>query len=189
MTPYIYVIDEFFPEYEFELVQAYARQLEYRPEESPLDHVVYPNIGLPVPDVVKERIEQSMMWLLGFKPIERQSAFRLSPRGSEPPQWAHTDAEVSRYAFFCYINPGPSSTVLLEHRRTGMRMHPSNEAELQAWKEDHDNEEAWRIIGEVPGAPNRALVMRSDLMHAAMPRIGYGEDTSDARLILLSFFD
>jgi len=189
MTPYVYMIDEFFPEYEFELVQAYAHNLEYKPVESPFDRVVYPNIGLPVPEPVLERTTQVLTWLMGYKVIPKHNAFRLSPRGSNPPQWAHSDAEVSRYAFFCYINPGPSSTVLLEHRGTGMRTHPQNEVELQAWKDDHENEKAWRIYGEFPGAPNRALVMRSDLIHAALPRRGYGEDTYDSRLILLSFFD
>jgi hypothetical protein len=189
MTPYVYLIDEFFPPYEFELVQAYAHQLEYKPVEAPFDHVVYPNIGLPVPEVVIERIAQSMTWLMGYKVIPKHNAFRLSPRGSNPPQWAHSDGETARWAFFCYINPGPSATVLLEHRRTGMRTHPAGDEELQAWKDDHNNVDAWRVVGEFPGAPNRALVMRSDLMHGAIPREGYGEDRTDARLILLSFFD
>jgi len=189
MNPYVYMIDDFFPGYEFHLLQAYARELEYGPVESPHDHITYPNIGLPVPSSVMERIIHGMTWVLGYRVIEKQSAFRLSPRGTDPPQWAHTDAEICQYAFFCYINPGPSSTVLLEHRQTGMRTHPSTEAELQAWKEDHNDEMAWRVVGEFPGAPNRALVMRGDLMHAAIPRHGYGEDREDSRLILLSFFD
>jgi len=189
MIPFVYMIDEFFPDYEFELVQAYARNLTYGPVEAPFDHVTYPNISTAVPPVVLERLAHSMTWLLGYKVIPKYNAFRLSPRGSNPPQWAHSDAEVSRYAFFCYINPGPSATVLLEHRATGMRTHPKTAEELQAWQADYDNEDAWRAVGVFPGAPNRALVMQSDLIHAAEPRQGYGEDTTDARLILLSFFD
>jgi len=189
MTPFVYMVDDFFPPYEFELIRSYAHNLEYKDVEAPFDHVVYPNIGLPVPTVVLERIGQSMTWLLGYKVIPKYNAFRLSPRGSNPPQWAHTDAEGSQYAMFVYINPGPSKTVILEHKRTGMMFHPRDQDQLEAWKEDHNNEDAWRIVGEFPGAPNRALVMRSDLMHAAIPRAGYGETAEDGRLILLSFFD
>ena len=189
MIPHVYTIDEFFSPAEFMLLRDYAHILEYRPIESPLDHVTYPNIGLPVPPVIEERVVHAMSWVLGYRIVPKIMAFRLSPEGSNPPQWAHTDAEGSQYALFVYINPGPAATVLLEHRATGMRVHPANEIELEAWKRDYQDEEAWRVVGYHAGEPNRAILMRSNLMHAALPRRGYGRGPLDARLILLCFFD
>jgi len=189
MIPYVYTIDEFFPPREFEWLREYAYHLEYCDRVAPFDGVTYPNLGVPVPAVAEELIGVQLTWLLGHKVVPRHMAFRLSLRGSNPPQWAHSDAEVAAYGMFVFINPGPFATVLLEHRKTGMRTHPQNEDELQAWKEDHNNEDAWREIARFDAAPNRAFVLRSELMHAALPRKGYGEDVRDGRLILLCFFD
>ena len=79
MTPYVLMIDEFFPQYEFELMQAYAHTLEYGPVEAPFDHVVYPNIGLPVPWPALERIAREEMGLA--RPGEH--IFKLPPKTSD----------------------------------------------------------------------------------------------------------
>jgi len=189
MIPHVYTIDEFFPLYEFKWLTAYAHALEYGPVESPLDHVTYPNIGLPVPAVAEERIVTTLSWIMGYRVVPKVLAFRCSPKGSTPPQWAHTDAEGAQFAMFVFINDGPAATVLLEHRETGMRVHPCNQEELEAWQRDHEDESAWRIVEYYEASPNRALIMRANLMHAAIPREGYGDTVENSRLILLCFFD
>ena len=189
MTPHVYSIDEFFPPREFEWLRAYAYGLEYRDVVAPYDGVTYRNIGLPVPAVACDLMAVQLTWLLGYKVIPKYAAFRWSPRGSIPPQWAHSDLEVATYGMFVFINPGPFATVLLEHRASGMRIHPSSLDELEIWKRDHNSVDAWREVARFEAAPNRAIILRSELMHAALPREGYGETIEDGRLILLSFFD
>src|SRR5215472_10448387 len=127
MMPYVYMVDDFFPPQEFEWLESYAHGLKYGDVVAPFDGIKYPNIGLPVPDVAKQLIAVNLSWLLGEKVVPRYLAFRWSPRGSQPPQWAHSDLEVATYSMFVFINPGPFATVLLEHCETGMRVHPANE--------------------------------------------------------------
>jgi Family of unknown function (DUF6445) len=188
MTPYLYAVDEIFPPFEFDLLRAYAWRLEYKDQEGP-DGVVYPGIGLPVPESSRERLTHTLSWLLGYKVVLKICAFRLSVEGTVPPQWAHSDAQVSRYAAFVYMNEGPGGTVLLQHIETDMRVHPRNQAELDVWQRDHSTVEAWQVCAAVDCAPNRAVIMPSELIHAAMPPRGFGSSAHDGRLILWSFFD
>jgi len=189
MVPYVYTLDEFFPPREFEWLRAYAYGLEYGDVVAPFDGVTYKNIGLPVPVVAQQIIASQLSWLMGYRVDPKYLAFRCSLRGSTPPQWAHSDLEVARYGMFVFINEGPFATVLLEHRASGMRVHPCSEEELATWKRDYDNVDAWREVARVDAAPNRAVILRSELMHGALPREGYGETVEDGRLILLCFFD
>lgn len=189
MIPYFYAVDEFFPPNEFELLRAYAYQLNYGDVVAPFDGVIYPNIGLPVPPAAEEHLAHVLSWLMGYKVVPKFCAFRLSPEGSKPPQWAHSDAEVSRYSMFMYLNNGPGGTVLLEHIPSGMRTHPRDDKQLEIWKQDFDNESKWRIRAAVDCVANRAVVMRSELLHAALPREGFGGTVQNGRLILLCFFD
>lgn len=189
MIPYFLALDEFFPEYEFGLLRDYAYQLEYKDQVAPFDGVTYRNIGLPVPASAQERIAQSLSWILGYKAIPKHLAFRLSPKGSEPPQWAHSDAEVARFGLFVYMNDGPGGTALLEHRTAGMREHPRNDKELAIWKRDYDDQSKWVMRAFVDCAPNRAVILRANLMHAAVPKDGFGDTVENGRLILLCFFD
>jgi hypothetical protein len=189
MIPYFYAIDEFFSEGEFKFLRAYAYQLSYGDVVAPFDGVTYPNIGLPVPPIAEERLAQALSWLMGYKVVPKFVAFRLSLEGSKPPQWAHSDAQVARFSMFLYMNDGPGGTVLLEHVDTGMRVHPRNEEELSTWKRDYEDESKWRVRAAVDCAANRAVVMRSELLHAALPRGGFGTTVENGRLILICFFD
>jgi len=188
MTPYLYSVDDFFPEGEFRLLRSYCLRLEYEDKQGP-DGVVYQGIGTPVPNAAQEHLIHALSWLMGYRIALKICAFRLSVQGTKPPQWAHSDAEVSKYASFVYMNAGPGGTVLVRHRETGMTRHPRNQAELDAWERDHSNMDAWQIIAGVDCVPNRAVIMRSDLLHAAVPFFGFGEAPIDGRLILWSFFD
>jgi hypothetical protein len=189
MIPYFYAIDEFFPRGEFELIRDYAHLLEYGEVIAPFDGVTYRNIGLPVPASAEQQMAQTLSWLMGYKVVPKYCAFRLSVEGSEPPQWVHSDHEVARYGMFVYINEGPGGTVLLEHVENGMRTHPRDEGELELWQRDYENEMKWKIRAAIDCAANRAVVLRSELLHAAIPRGGFGATAKDGRLILLCFFD
>jgi len=189
MIPYFYAVDDFFPAGEFELIRDYAYRLEYGDVVAPFDGVTYPNIGLPVPPIAEERMAQTLSWLMGYRIIPKYTAFRLSVEGTKPPQWAHSDAEVARWSMFVYLNQGPGGTVLLEHLEDGMRTHPQDQEQLELWQRDFDDESKWRIRAAVDCAPNRAVIMRSELLHAALPRGGFGSTVTNGRLILLCFFD
>jgi len=188
MTPYLIAVDEVFPNNEFLLLRDYAWGMEYKDRTGP-DGVVYKNIGLPVPAVAQEMLVHTLSWLMGYRILLKICAFRLSLEGTEPPQWAHSDAEVSKWASFIYINESPGGTVLLKHVDEDFSEHPKNQAELDVWTRDCNNLNAWSIIGEVACKPNRGLVIPSNLLHAAMPPRGFGQSPKDGRLILWSFFD
>jgi hypothetical protein len=189
MIPYVYAVDDFFPPYEFDLLRDYALQLEYKDVEAPFDGVTYKNIGLPVPDGAIQRMAMQLTWIMGYRVDLKHTAFRLSLEGSLPPQWAHSDAEVAQYGFFLHLNPAQGGTALLEHIETGMRFHPHNSEQLEAWQRDHNLPPAWNQIAKIDAAPNRAVILRADVMHGALPIYGYGQTPADGRLILLSFFD
>ena len=189
MRPYIHSIDDFFSDFEFELIRSYARTLTYGPVVAPFDGQTYQNIGLPIPPIVEERLAINLTWLMGYKVVPKFTAFRLSPEGSNPPQWAHSDAEVSAFGFFMYLNDGPGGTLLLRHRETGMRTHPQTNEELEVWQRDYDDVTKWEPVASVDCKANRAVIIRSELIHAALPKHGFGKDVNDGRLILLAFFD
>jgi hypothetical protein len=188
MTPYLIAVDEVFPPNEFRMLREYAWATEYQDKEGP-DGVTYKNIGVKVPEPTKEQLTLALTWIMGYRVVLKICAFRLSLEGTEPPQWAHSDAEVARWASFVYINPGPGGTVLLRHRVTGMTMHPVNQEELDTLTEDCSKLPMWDIIGSIPCEPNRLVVIPSHQIHAAMPVYGFGQSPKDGRLILWSFFD
>jgi len=189
MRPYVLVLDNFFEPLEFDLLRSYAWGLEYKDQVAPFDGQTYPNIGLPVPEAVEQKVAVQLSWIMGHKVVPKYMAFRLSTEDSDPPQWAHSDLEVAQYNFVLSLNDGPGSTLLLTHHESEMWEHPRNQYELEMWQRDFNDAKKWHIRGEVDFAPNRAIIMRSGLIHAADPRRGYGETAMDGRLILLSFFD
>jgi hypothetical protein len=188
MTPYLVAADNIFPWGEFLLLREYAWKIQYQDKTGP-DGVTYQNIGIPVPPSAHEQLTHALSWLMGYRVILKICAFRLSTEGTEPPQWAHSDAEVANWASFVYVNEGPGGTVLLRHKDTEMTEHPKNQAELDAWNRDCNKQEAWEIIGSVPNKPNRGIVIPAKQIHAAMPVRGFGQSPIDGRLILWSFFD
>jgi hypothetical protein len=188
MIPYFYAVDDFFPPYEFEIIRDYAHIAKYEDRVAPFDGVTYRNIGIPLP-AFEQRIAESLSWMMGYKVVPKFCAFRLSLEGSEPPQWVHSDREVSKFGMFMFINPGPGGTILVEHLENGMRTHPRDENELAIWKRDYEDESKWRVRAAIDCAPNRAIILRSELLHAAIPRRGFGDDVTNGRLIMLCFFD
>jgi len=189
MNPYILALDDFFEPVEFDLLRAYAWSLEYKDQVAPFDGQTYKNIGLPVPETVEQKVAMQLSWVMGYKVVPKYMAFRLTLEDSNPPQWAHSDLEVARFNFLLHLNPGPGGTVLLTHQESEMRTHPQNQYELEMWQRDFDDPTKWDVRAVIDIAPNRALVMRSELIHAQLPKHGFGSTVHDGRLILLSFFD
>ena len=188
MRPHLYAIDGIFPQAEFDMLQEYAHVLQYGDIKAPFDGVTYHNVA-PAPPFVVEHLTHVLTLLMGYRVVPLHTCFRLSVEGSEPPQWAHSDAEVAKFGFFMFINPGRGGTALLEHKESGMRTHPQSQYELDLWNRDHNDESAWNVVSLIDSQVNRGILLRSDLIHAALPRRGYGESAVDGRLILLCFFD
>ncbi len=188
MIPYFYAIDDALPQGEFEILREYSRLVPYEDRKGP-DGVIYQGVSAEVPECVKEQLTHLLSWLVGSRVIIKICAFRLSITGTVPPQWAHSDLSVSRFASFLYINPSPGGTVLLRHKETGMFAHPKDEYELAVLQRDQSNVDAWEIRAKVDCAPNRMIVIRSELLHAALPVYGHGSGPEDGRLILWTFFD
>jgi len=188
MSPYFYAVDDALPAGEFAMLREYCQLLKYHDRVGP-DGATYQGISDEVPETIVEQMTCLLSWLVGYRAVIKICAFRLSVLGTVPPQWAHSDMEVARYASFLYINPGMGGTALLKHKETGLFTHPKDEYELTILHRDQNDMEKWAVTSKVDCAPNRALVIRSGLIHAALPFHGFGSGPADGRLILWTFFD
>ena len=76
----------------------------------------------------------------------------------------------------------------MSHRNVGMPWGAEDEHQLEVWKRDTNNYDAWKIDQLIPWKPNRLAVVRADRMHRGEPPGGWGEDQVSGRLVLITFF-
>jgi hypothetical protein len=188
MIVHAFMIDDFFPQDLFLMLRELAIAREFGDVLAP-DGIVYPGVSVGIPGPILQHVDVGLTWWLGRKIVSKSMFLRLRLEGQPSPHWVHTDTIFSQYAFFLHINPDAGSTVLVHHVETGMAYHPTTEEEVALWEKDKNNYHAWEIDSKLEGAPNRAVVIRSDRLHAALPLGGYGDSPANGRLVLTSFFD
>jgi hypothetical protein len=188
MTPQVLVIDEFLPPELFGLMRQLAHKLEYKDVLAP-DGFTYPGVSLDVPSVITEQLAMGLTWWFGRRITNKGTFYRLRLEGQASPHWVHTDAILGQFAFFMHLNPNMGSTVLVHHFETGMEYHPIDEDQVALWEKDKNNYHAWEIDSKLEGAMNRAIIIRADRLHAALPMQGIGDSAANGRLVLTSFFD
>lgn len=188
MIAHTLTFDEFFSPTFFGLMREYAANLVYGPEEGP-DGQTYQQVNGDVPSDVCEELCNKLTWIFGRRVTLKLTFFRLATEGVASPQWCHSDQELSHFAMFMHLNENTGSTVLLRHFESGFTEHPRNEEQLKTYHADKNNYHAWEQTNVLEGTPNRAIIIRSDQLHAPMPMSGMGQTTRDGRLMLISFFD
>lgn len=183
------IIDNFLDD--FAGFRDHCEGLIYDGQTNPVDNVFYPGVSLEIPPEIKEEIHLKISEHMGD--IKFRFLFlRMSEEGVHVPHQAHTDASMGRYSLMLYMNNLEDcigGTSFLFHKATGMFENPINEKQLNVWKEDCNNQEAWQIRDICSMKPNRALVFDSNLIHRAEPIGGFGDNVRNSRLVLTGFFD
>lgn len=184
------VVDDFLED--FESFREHCDSLDYAGAINPADGVLYPGISLDIPAEVRREVVQQIERQLGVKIIARLMFLRLSPEGTPAPHQAHTDTRHSRYGLMLYLNRMEDcigGTSFVRHKATGMVSDPINEKQLEAWTRDHSRPLAWDVVDMCQMFPNRGCIFTADRMHRSEPVGGFGNDSTDGRLVLVCFFD
>jgi len=187
---------KFFPE--FESLNNFARELEYREIVNPADGVTYPGISDEVPEWIKKHVEKRCSNAWGRELEAKTIFFRLTHRGEElvkAPHQAHTDTAMGKYTFICYFQDAPphwpeAGTSLLKHRTVGgLHQDPWTNGEMEVWERDTNRYDSWVITKLFGMERNKAVTYESKRMHRAEPVGGFGSDVNDGRLVLVAFLD
>ena len=187
MKLYHLVVDDFLEDFAF--WREWADVQTFKDEVNPVDGVIYPGICKAVPSW---GIQQRLNGIMGVQVTINSIFMRLSPAGANPPHWAHNDASMGQYSLMLYLNRPEhcqGGTALLEHKLFGLRDGPRDEEEMEAWKQNTNDADAWKQTMVCEMKTNRAFIFRSELMHAALPVSGFGKDAKDGRLVLTAFFN
>lgn len=99
------------------------------------------------------------------------------------PHQSHNDISMGEYTFLMYFQDGPGGTDLVQHKETGCR-DGSHTEECQRDTNEYD---AWEVVESVKMKANRGILFPSQYLHRAEPVEGFGEDTSDGRIVLVVF--
>ena len=178
----IYSVNDFFDD--FDSLRNHAISLDYKGEVNPLDGVFYPDVSTDVPD--------PWFWFLcEYLNAENPFAFfRLTTNGtSEAPHQAHNDSLMGKNTALIYINEGVGGTSILKHKEAGLTMGVETQEELNIWRRDMNNYDAWDILEMIDLEPNKLIFYPSYLMHRAEPVGGFGDNPINGRLVLTMFYD
>lgn len=182
------IVDDFFPQWEG--WRKWCDDLEYVDEVNPVDGVTYPGIYRDVP----QWGAQTLLAGATGKRVRINAAFlRLSLAGSKAPHIVHNDASMGQYSLMVYMNRYPDcvgGTGFYHHRGwADGEVRIGAAVTIEQLKRDANTIEAWDLYSRVEMAPNRAVIFRSELMHAALPVGGFGDDARNGRLVFTAFFD
>lgn len=169
-------------------VRMLINQMEMR-DEKYLDGVTYPNISR-LPESVVEEIDRNMRTIVGpaFTPV--LSFARYSPKGGNPPHWAHSDRNIAQFLALIYLNEGEAEkfgTCVLKHRELGFDSHPESDFEKSILISHANKRDEWEVIFECPAKFNRCFILNADLVHAATGE--HGSTRDNMRLVVSVFFN
>jgi hypothetical protein len=109
----------------------------------------------------------------------------------------HSDREYGDYTAIVYMSPTHpnSGTAFYKHRETGMvNMPPLDElmasplfSKLRQQMLDA-REDDWDAYEFVEGTFNRCLIFDAPKIHCRIPKVGYGTDENDSRMVWVCHF-
>ena len=180
-------IDNFLDD--FSLFRKQCDELNYEPVVNPHDGVVYPGICSEVPknivmDVLDKLANVAQTTL--YNPVV---FLRLSLEGAQAPHEAHTDATMGDIGVIVYLTRKRycrGGTAFIQHK-SGMRVNPETQEELDIWESDHDKYDEWDILQNVEMEPNRGFVFNTHCFHRAEKPQSFGDTAENGRLALICF--
>lgn len=183
------VVDDFLSD--FNGFRAYCDNLDFDGVESPYDGVFYPGVSLDIPREIQEEVIENLSGIVGEVFIKAMF-LRLTLPSFICPHQAHTDSIMGDGSLMLYLNREEhcqGGTSFVVHKKSGMYSNPKDEDELEAWKDDTNTPEKWHVLDICEMKPNRACLFDASLMHRAEPVGGFGNDSTDGRLVLTCFYD
>jgi hypothetical protein len=169
------VIDDFFED--FDSIRKYLDTLDYDGEVNPKDGVFYPGVNVGFHNYLRDQVR-----LRVGSPTEL--FLRLSPEGQATPHQAHHDGIMAKYTMIIYLNRAEhcdGGTSILEH--------VDGEPSVDVWRRDTNQPEQWIVKSQYIMEPNRAVIYPSEWWHRSEPVGGFGNRRSNARLVMVGFFD
>lgn len=173
------IIDDFLED--FSGWRTWADGCRYTEETNDVDGISYPGIcrDLPTYGAIKR-----LSAIMGQTITLNALFMRLSLAGTPVPHWAHHDGAMGQFSLMVYMNRAEDcqgGTALLRHK--------DGEPDHGTWLRDTNQPERWQMVSACEMVPNRAFIFRSTLWHSALPIGGFGDSSSNGRLVLTGFFD
>lgn len=190
------IIDDMLPQHLYDTLRKLCREKQYEGVVNPIDGVTYPGINTIVPVWLTSYWRRAVADTMAIEPeqITIQAQFFRLTTSTTPsaPHQAHNDISHAQYSSFYYINDKPedvmAGTSILSHKDLGMEKGPIGFDEVRIAMEDSNDYDAWKIEKMFFWEANRCVYYPSELMHRAEPPGGWGNDASDGRLVLITFF-
>ena len=170
----------------------YAKAASFADVVNPVDGVVYPHICKDIPDYVVSEVSNKLSDLYGSPVCLNALFMRMSPIGAPGPHQCHTDNSMGSGSFMLYMNKledCQGGTAMVYHIDTGIAFAPVNPEYLTPVIDDMNNSESWVTHSLVEMKPNRAAIFPANSFHRAEPVGGFGDNQSNARLVLTGFFN
>jgi len=151
---------------------------------NPSDGLVYKNIMHPVHEKFVLEAHEKYKFICDFEIVPKMDFVRLSLHDNNPHHWAHIDVEIADYLAITYLNTDDQcegGTALLEHH--------NGEIDFETMNRDSNDESKWNISKKYDMKFNRCMIEDANLIHASIPKQGFGTTIEDGRLVFISFFD
>lgn len=182
------LIDDAFPD--IDRIREHAIGAKYVTMKGP-EGATYTDVSFDIPQWLGDSVYARIREALG--PVTPLSIlFRMNHSRTRIPHWAHSDTKMCDALAILYLTPDAATpagagTAIVRHV-DGLARHPETRDEFELWYKDHSNYDRWNILARAPMKYGRLVILPADRLHAALPPGGFGNDPTDARLILVTFF-
>ena len=152
------------------------------------DNVTYPGI-VKITHYLEQDMLGKLHQLLGKTRINLMFA-RHSYEDMKPPNWAHSDMNMTQYVGLLYLSPTDypwDGTHFVKHKRTGMEIHPETDEQKDTLLDDSNKKELWDTTFTCPSKFNRMFIFDARYIHAAAYK--FGTNRINSRLVLSVFFN
>lgn len=152
------------------------------------DGVTYPGI-IKLPEVLDYDIQRKLNYLFQNRLESALNFARYSMSTMTPPNWAHSDYNMTQFVGLIYMNPNPrpdDGTWLVKHKLAQFETHPATDEQKEILLRDSNDKHLWSKTFFCPAKFNRIFIINAEYLHAAGP--SYGTNRDNSRLVVTSFF-
>lgn len=175
----------------FDKFREHLLSLDFKGEVNPEDGVLYPDISSNIPDYVLEELRNFVRTKFD---VEKYNTpfIRRSLKDTPVPHQSHSDRIMGSHSLMFYLSkdkdiPKGSGTGLVKHIETGIIKDTGGIISQIAFK-DTNCPDKWELYKLIEMRQNRVSIFDADLWHRAEPIGGFGDSTSNGRLVLTWFF-